>query len=86
MKLGANLQPIEKFPDCVKLYFWRGLAFNSVGLSSPGAVKLFKMGEWQKIKQSFGLSHMSVLGTFKQRLAETTYYRIFRRLYGLKKI
>jgi len=71
MKLGASLQPIKKFPDCVKLYFLRGLAFNSVGLSGPGEPALYEIGEWQKIKRPFGQSHMSVLETFEQRLAET---------------
>ena len=23
MRLDADLQPIDKFPDCVKIYFWR---------------------------------------------------------------
>ncbi len=71
MKLGADLQPIEKFPDCVKFYFLRGIALNSVGLSGPGEEKLYEIGEWQKIDHSFGQSHMSVLETFEQRLAET---------------
>lgn len=74
MRLDTNLQPVEKFPDCVKLYFWRGLALNSVGLSTPGAVKLFEMGEWQKINRSFGLSHAPVMPTFEQRLSETVSY------------
>ncbi len=71
MKLRGDFQPVEKFPDCVKFYFFRGLALNSVGLSSPGAALLFELDEWQKIKSPFGLSHMSVLPTLKERLTET---------------
>lgn len=74
MKLGKDLQPVEKFPDCVKFYFFRGIALNAVGLSSPGAGILFEMGEWQIIVHPFGISHMSVLPTFEQRLAETVGY------------
>lgn len=81
MKLDKNLQPIEKFPDCVKIYFWRGLALNSVGLSSPGAVPLFQMNEWHRRIRPFGLSHMSVLGTFEQRLAETNGYACLLKKY-----
>ena len=74
MKLDANLQPINKFPDCVKIYFFRGLTLNSVGLSSPGAERLFELGQWQKIAEPFGLSHMSVAENYKERLAETVKY------------
>lgn len=81
MKLGANLQSIEKFPDCVKIYFWRGLMLNSVGLSSPGASPLFRMNEWQRITRPFGVSHMSVLGTAGQRLAETTGFVLLLKKY-----
>ncbi|MDO8443508.1 MAG: hypothetical protein Q7S78_00760 [Candidatus Azambacteria bacterium] len=72
MRLGSDLQPIEKFPDCVKFYFLRGIALNSVGLSSPGAIELFELNKWQKIDRPFGLSHMSVKPTLKQRITETT--------------
>lgn len=74
MQLDADLQPISKFPDCVKIYFWRGLMFNAVGLSSPGAERLFELGEWQKTEHPLGLSHMSVAETYKERLAETIRY------------
>ena len=74
MELDENLQPVKKFPDCVKIYFWRGLAHNSVELCSPGAERLFELGQWQAINQPFGLSHMSVEATYKERLAETIRY------------
>src|SRR3989338_5663965 len=46
-----GITPAEFFPECIKVYFCKGIVLNAVGLSGPGAKFLFEDGRWQKIKK-----------------------------------
>lgn len=70
MALDANLQPLSLFPDCVRVYPFRGVVLNSVGLSGPGAESLFSRGLWQAKTEPFFISFMSVEATKEQRVEE----------------
>jgi len=69
-----TLKPIELFPKSIEITLrsWlRGCALNAIGLSGPGAHKLFmRKREWQEIEEPFMLSFMSVAETKEMRLKE----------------
>ncbi len=71
MPLGKDgITPRKWFPSCVKVYPWKGVTLNSVGLSGPGAKALFANGRWQKRKKPFFISFMAVGLTKGERLSE----------------
>ena len=70
MPLGKNLQPKEFFPDCVRVYFWKGVVLNSVALSGPGASKLLAKKIWQGRTKPFMISFMSLGKTLEKKLRE----------------
>ncbi|MFZ4632116.1 MAG: hypothetical protein ACOYL8_02830 [Patescibacteria group bacterium] len=70
MPLKENLQPKELLPNCIKLYPLKGIVLNAVGLSGPGAKKLFAAGIWQKIEKPFFISFMPVAVNGIARLEE----------------
>ena len=71
MPLRENgFAPQNRFPDCVKVKFFKGVALNAVGLSGPGAQSLFDDGMWQRWPDPFFLSFMSVEKTAWARLGE----------------
>jgi dihydroorotate dehydrogenase len=70
MPLKENLQPKSLLPDCIKLYPFKGIVLNAVGLSGPGAKKLFASNRWQNIKKPFFISFMSVEKTAEERELE----------------
>ncbi len=65
-----TLQPINLFPDCIKVNWIKGEVLNAVGLSGPGFANLLNMGRWQDIKQPFFISYMATRGTKEERLEE----------------
>ena len=69
-----RFRPIERFPKCVIVKPWKGVVLNSVGLSGPGTEALFETGEWQKRKDPFFLSFMSVAPDPLQRVYEAESY------------
>ena len=71
MPLGKNLQPKEFFPDCVRVYFWKGVVLNSVALSGPGAFELFAKKMWQSRTRPFMISFISLGKTLEKKLRET---------------
>ncbi|OGI25776.1 MAG: hypothetical protein A3J76_00950 [Candidatus Moranbacteria bacterium RBG_13_45_13] len=79
MELDNNLQPCSLFPDCVRVYPVKGVVLNSVGLSGPGANHLFSQGFWQKSREPFFISFMSVEATKEQRIEEA---KIFARIFA----
>ena len=71
----AGWQPKRLVPKCVKVYPFKGMVVNSVGLSGPGAQALFDAGKWQERKTPFLLSFMSVAPTPEERLNELIAFR-----------
>jgi len=63
-----GIMPREWFPRCVRVYPFKGVVLNSVGLSGPGAKALMKDGRWQKRTKPFFLSFMSVAPSIPLRL------------------
>jgi len=41
MPLDNSYRPEKLFPDCIKVFFLKGVVLNAVGLSGPGAKTLF---------------------------------------------
>lgn len=74
MALKPDLMPRDLFPDCIKVYPFKGLALNAVGLSGPGAEALFETGEYQKNTKPFWLSFMAIGKTKEVRLQELRRY------------
>ncbi|MDP3725297.1 MAG: hypothetical protein Q8R20_02385 [Nanoarchaeota archaeon] len=70
MPLRKNFMPKEWNPKCIWMNWLRGYALNSVGLSGPGAKALFEMGRWQKRKEPFVISFMSVEDAPEKRTEE----------------
>lgn len=70
MPLRRDFTPREWHPKCVVVNFLDGVALNSVGLSGPGALRLLETGLWQKRREPFFLSFMSVGKTRDERLEE----------------
>lgn len=57
-------------PKCVKINFFKGIILNAIGLSGPGARALFEDGRWQKRRNPFFLSFMSIATTPEERRME----------------
>lgn len=74
-----GLRPTELLPDCIRVYPFRGMALNAVGLSGPGAEWFLQKGIWHQQEKPFFLSFMSVAGSKTERLGEL---RQFVRLLG----
>jgi len=71
MPLKNNFQPRELKPKCIKVYPFKGVILNAVGLSGPGAQALLDTNRWQKISKPFFISFMAVGDTPEQRIEET---------------
>lgn len=69
-----GLQPVERSPDCIRVYPWKGMALNAVGLSGPGAEALLQSGIWHQQEKPFFLSFMSVASTRFERIAELMHF------------
>lgn len=59
MELNDDFTPKQLLPDCISSKFIAGEMLNAVGLSGPGARKLFERGEWQERTEPFFLSFMT---------------------------
>ena len=70
MPLKNDFTPKEFFPKCIVVKSLKGVALNSVGLSGPGALALFRSGLWQRRTEPFFISFMSVAGDAKSRIDE----------------
>gem|GEM_PF-323356 len=80
MALDGNLQTKKWFPDCVKVYWLKGLALNSVGLSGPGLKALLERGEWQRKVDPIIISLMATGPTKESRLVQmATMGKMFRK-------
>lgn len=84
---GGNLrldpcthQPIERFPQCIKMDFVRDVSWNAVGLTGPGAEVLINDGRWQARTNPFWLSFMAVENTKIERLEELRHFCEFLHL------
>lgn len=72
LELSADgLTPKKRFPDCVVVNFRKGVALNAVGLSGPGAKKLFDQNIWVSWPEPFFVSFTPVSETVAERLDET---------------
>lgn len=65
-----GLQPLDLAPDCIRVYPWKGMALNAVGLSGPGAKALLERGLWHEQERPFFVSFMSVEKGPDERMAE----------------
>ncbi|HEY4514698.1 MAG TPA: hypothetical protein VJJ22_00895 [Candidatus Paceibacterota bacterium] len=70
MPLRKDWTPRELLPRCIKVYPGRGIALNSVGISGPGAEALLRDGRWQRRREPFFLSFMSVASSASERNKE----------------
>jgi len=70
MKLRDDLQPMELFPDCIRVYPLENVVLNAVGLSGPGARALFWRYKWDLRKEPFLISFMAAGATREDRLRE----------------
>jgi dihydroorotate dehydrogenase len=70
MPLKRNLQPKEIAPRCVKVYPFKKMILNAVGLSGPGWEALLESGELQKLIDNFVISVMAIGKTYNIRMKE----------------
>lgn len=77
-------QPKALIPPCVKVYPWRRMVVNAVGLSGPGAAALLAAGQWQQRDEPFMLSFMSVAPDAEARLAELRLYLSLLKRYTFR--
>jgi len=76
----GGITPKRLMPDCIVVKRREGAALNAVGLSGPGAEKLFEAGRWQKRKDPFFLSFMAVGETLSKRIDELNgFMRLFEK-------
>ena len=87
----GGLMPKDVMPDCIRVWFRKGLALNAVGLAGPGLKSLLEIGYWYALEQPFMISLMTVAATPQERLAElkeTVYmmrpYLPFRARFGIQ--
>lgn len=67
---GITTQPWSFRPWCIIVDFLRATILNKVGLSGHGARWLLQQGHWQKRKEPFFISFMSVASSSEDRLRE----------------
>lgn len=80
MPLREDFTPKERFPRCVVVKPFKGVALNSVGLAGPGAEALFRRGLWQERRQPFFISFMSVSDEPQERTEELRrFVNIFKK-------
>jgi len=80
MPLNNNLQSRRWFPDCVKIYWFKGLTLNSIGLSGPGLKVLLERKGWQNKIGPKIISIMATGPTKESRLCEmATMGKMFRK-------
>lgn len=65
-----RVTPKEWLPQSIHVNRKTGAALNAVSLSGPGLDFLLRSGEWQKRKDAYFISIMSVAGTADERQGE----------------
>ncbi|MFA5109572.1 MAG: hypothetical protein WC458_03440 [Patescibacteria group bacterium] len=76
LPLKEDYTPIELFPQCIKVYPFRGMMLNAVGLSGPGFKKLLDAKKWQEMKRpAWGISFMPISNNVTEMLYETDSFR-----------
>ncbi|MBI2013743.1 MAG: hypothetical protein HYS87_02880 [Candidatus Colwellbacteria bacterium] len=70
MPLRRNFTPCEILPESIVVRPLKGIALNAVGLSGPGAKALFEQQLWQRRKEPFFISFMSVAENPTLRIEE----------------
>ena len=71
MPLGSDgTRPKELMPRCIAVGFRKRWVVNAIGLSGPGFGPLISSGKWQKRKEPFMISFMSIGKTREERLQE----------------
>ena len=66
--------PAETFPECIYVDPVRGLALNSVGLSNPGVQEFMLHNRWQRIREPFFLSFMTISNVEEEYIEETRFF------------
>lgn len=66
--------PIERFPKCIYIDLIRGLAINSVGLANPGVQEFLLRKRWQRIREPFFLSFMTLKNVEEEYVEETEFF------------
>lgn len=70
MSLTQKYTPRNPFPRCIRVKLSKEAMLNAVGLSNPGIAALLGTGKWQKIRNPFWISIMSLAETSERRLEE----------------
>jgi dihydroorotate dehydrogenase len=70
LPLNKKFQPVEWFPDCIKVFFRIPAVGNAVALSGPGLKAVLDLKRWQAIIEPFMISFMPVADTPEGRIAE----------------
>lgn len=70
MPIDQNFQPRKLKPRCIKVYCFKGMVLNAVGLSNPGIEALLRAGMWQQLGKPFFISFMAVGDTSPKRMEE----------------
>lgn len=82
-----TLQPVDKFPDCIYVNFWKCFVVNAVGLSNTGLEDLARRNIWQQMQENFIISIMAVGKTPAERIKEFVEMRkIFERIISESKV
>jgi hypothetical protein len=92
MALNPDFTPRDFFPDCIRVYPFRGMALNAVNLSGPGLGPLLDTGMWQSLENPFLVSFMAIGKTLADRIGElkafvrvlNSHIRDFRAKFGLQ--
>lgn len=71
MPLDSHQMPVERRPKCIVVKFWKGVALNAVGLSGPGAKKLFYSHQWQERTEPFFISFSPLGETANEKVMQT---------------
>lgn len=77
----VTLQPVDWFPDCIWFDWRRGITLNAVGLSGPGAVALLHRGLWQRRREPFFISFMSLADDAEKRAKELREFVLLLKAY-----
>lgn len=71
MPLKADgITPAEFYPRCIVARPWTGAAVNAVGLSNPGAERIWATGRYQALAEPFIVSVMGLGDTLEERMRE----------------
>lgn len=66
--------PLDHFPDCVHVDVLRGHALNSVALSNPGIDDMLLRRRWQRLREPFFISFMTLANAKREYVKETRHF------------